>query len=170
METPGTNDIIIGLSDIRRYDLTAVFRHIYRTKDANEKSNETGLLYRQERLTSQSPSSSQGMNAEFLDANETFLRLKEAQRKALDDPAVFSTRVNTSQRVLLPPHLKRQIITRGRERSNIPKLPQHIIPLRVLPCRSPCFNKCCTDSSPLEELSPGYSCQPSEVKSLNDME
>ena len=29
VETLGTNDIIIGLSDVKRYDLTSVFRHLY---------------------------------------------------------------------------------------------------------------------------------------------
>ena len=44
VETLGTNNMIIGLSDVRKYDLTTVFKHMYKyatEDDQNErKSND----------------------------------------------------------------------------------------------------------------------------------
>ena len=156
VETLGKNDIIIGLQDIRKHDLTSVFKHIYQQKErTNVFRNDTNDIGdRQVPIINLSQSSSQGTDAEVIDANETFLRLKEAQRKALNDPAAFSTRVDTSRRVLRTPRLQRQVITRGGKRSDIPRLPSH-------------------RSNRLR--SNGFSCQPKEEwltsngKSLNDI-
>ena len=81
------------------------FRHIYRQKDerTNVFTNDTNVVGdRQVPIINHSRSSSQGTDAEVIEANETFLRLKEAQRKALNDPVASSTRVNTSRRIFLP--------------------------------------------------------------------
>ena len=52
METLGNNDIIIGLSHVRKYDLTTKFKHIYKNTKSNENTTTTqntqkSLTYRQ---------------------------------------------------------------------------------------------------------------------------
>ena len=39
VETLGNNDIIIGLSDVRKYDLTTKFKHIYKNTQKSQKSS-----------------------------------------------------------------------------------------------------------------------------------
>ena len=57
----------------------------------------------------QSPTAREGEDEKAVEANETFLLLKEAQRKALNDSEAFSPRVKTSHRMIVPPHLQREI-------------------------------------------------------------
>ena len=83
------------------------------------------------------------------------------------DPEAFSARVNTLRRGLLPPHLHKELITRGGKRRNIPRIP-HRYSKRLRKGVVP-------DSSPSEDLSTGFSCltekdlQPFNGKSMNEL-
>ena len=134
------NQIIIGLADIRRYDLATKFRHLLVDEgDDVRRSN-----------------SSHSANAEAV--RESSLH---------SDPEAFSARVNTLRRGLLPPHLQKDLITRGGKRSDNPRIP-HRYSKRLLKGVVP-------DSSPSEDLSPGFSCltskdlQPFNGKSMNEL-
>ena len=76
----------------------------------------------------QSPTTAcEGEGVEAVEANETFLRSKEAQRKALNDHKAFSARVKTSRRVILPPHLQHEIKLKTPERKKNQKIGYTII-------------------------------------------
>ena len=100
--------MIIGLINIRKHDLTTVFKHIYKTEAVTDKN--TVLQDRQVLIDDQSERSNQGADAEVTDALE-----------ALNDPTGSPLKVKTSCRVLLPPCLQREIVFRGGKRQNTPR-------------------------------------------------
>ena len=90
METLGNNDIIIGLSDARKHNLTTVFKHVYRytTEDEHETdTNSKSLTCRQALFeNSQSPADRQGEDARASAAHPETSASSEAEHAKLQDP------------------------------------------------------------------------------------
>ncbi len=125
VETLGTTDMIIGLSDVRKYDLTTVFKHMYKyaTEDYQneQKSNDptedptndqtTNMTMNvsttsQTPLERRSPTDWSGEDARALARAET-----EHQQKAkLQDPKLLLIGVKPSRRVIMPPRLQNELI------------------------------------------------------------
>ena len=110
VETLGENDIIIGLSDIRKHDLTKKFRHIY-VDDIEASPN-----YDHPTIDAQ------GEDAEALNFNQPQDESQRVNEVKSDDTTSYRN-IKTSRRVIMPPQLQKEIITRAGKRSNIPCLP-----------------------------------------------
>ena len=126
----------IDLSDVRKYDLTTMFKHTYKyatEDDQNEqKSNDptndptndqttnttTNVsTTSQTPLERRSPTDGSGEDARVLARAET-----EHQQKAkLQDLKLLLIGVKPSRRVIMPPRLQNKLIMRAGRRSNPPR-------------------------------------------------
>ena len=105
VETLGNNDIIIGLSDVRRYDLTTKFKHLYVDEIEATPTRIRSTIH------------SKGEDAEASRFNESHTHEKKG------NGANSYRDIKTSRRVIMPPQLQKEIITRAGKRTDIPCLP-----------------------------------------------
>ena len=112
VETLGDNDIVIGLTDVQKYDLTSIFRHLYVSREVTIEEDEEHVQKRtaHEIEDNLSKELQEGYGVE---ANgDTF---SEAES---DSETLYQ---GVRRREFIPPSLQAEIVNRGGARRNVPR-------------------------------------------------
>ena len=119
--------MIIGLSDVRKYDLTTVFKHMYTyaTEDktkrkSNDQSTDTILNQCIVHETSETPVSPECRSPTRPgEGARDLARAEDIQHDAkLQDPRLLLTGVKPPRRAIMPPRLQNELIKRSGTRTN----------------------------------------------------
>ena len=113
IETLRNNDIVIGLTDVQKYDLTSIFRHLYVRREVTIEEDDEHVQKRTAHEKIEDNLSKELQEGYGVEANgDTF---SEAES---DSETLYQ---GVRRREFIPPSLQAEIVNRGGARRNVPR-------------------------------------------------